>query len=1392
MKLYDLTILTVTIVMITMLNISYSSADRTFYIIPSSNVSCPVDPCLTLSQFAQNSSSLLSHTSNATLVFLNGNHRLETNFSVSYFNRLHMITNAFSGDAHTITCQNQVSFHFENVTELWINGLMFIRCGSNTFSCIKNFVIENSTFEGQNSSSTALEILETNLKVMNSSFLSNRVGRCHSIYDIKVSSNVFYRVGGAIFVKMSNVSIVNSTFLNNSAEVGGAIYSNGHEINHINISKSTFINNQATIIDRLFASYDGRNNIQRTVGGAVAIFNTTMVINGSIFINNTSSEDGEGGALSIQQKSVTNIHDSEFLGNSANTSGGALFIRESDVIINRGKFQQNNASKGGVMGLMQHSTIALINSTFMRNSAKLSGGVASIDQSSNLHDSHGLFIHNRAHKAGGVLCAIRSGLMLNYSIFSFNHANENGGAIYILQSLPEVRFYGFCKLIHNSAGIGGAIYAIESTLSVLYDNNNIVTLSISLNIANDSGGGIYLYRSSFIFHPHDRIVNISNNTAINNGGGIYAINSLITCTELYTGMEEWPHQNLLIFSYNNAHKGGGLYMESAAQLRVQKVRDYICAEETSRPSISFLSNSAQYGEAIYVADETYLDVCDGVHSLKTATNSHAHCFIQVFSNASNLIASKGNTKYNIEFSFSGTQITSTIIFGGLLDRCIPDPRAGISTTDNNSNGKIDLDGFTYLKYISNIKYTKQISSLPVRVCFCTQDGKSNCSYRPPIIHIKRGEKFNVSVAAVDQVNHPIKNVIIYSSLNGMNNSLGEGQSAQVTEDSVCTNLTFSIYSPHTSEELILYADGPCRNARASQAKLSVHFRPCTCPIGFQLSSEINDCVCICDSRLIPYFNDENKFGTESLTRHGTFWVTFISSNHHCNIGSLKFPDSSGFLIYPYCPLDYCLPPNSNIHINFNLVNGSDAQCAYNRSGLLCSHCQPGLSLSHGSSRCIPCSKEWYKNGIPIVVISIGIGTLLVALLMILNLTVAVGTLNGLIFFANIVDANTSTFFSGLSLSARFYSVLISWLNLEVGFDVCYFEGADIYWKIWLKLAFSVYIIFLVVVMIVVSNYSMRFSRLIAKRNPVATLSTLIQLSYTKFLQTTIMTLSLVTLHYPDGSYKTVWLPDATVEYFSGKHIALFIVAIIILIVGSAYTLILFLWQWLLHHQDKIIFRWVGSQRLCHFIEPYHAPYVPNHRYWTGLLLFTRIVLYLVFALNVSGDPGVNLLAIMLSMIILLAIKGQVGCVYKSIFVDAIETICYVNLCVFSAAKLKFGNEKIVYIIANMSGIITLTLLAVVFAYHTYNTFCTKVIMKIKRYQHLVTERQLDDSEHSIPPIDDTITNNELIFSVVDKLPGSATLDPSMGTGNQRCSEESDETDSLISADSASPLVDVHD
>ena len=46
------------------------------------------------------------------------------------------------------------------------------------------------------------------------------------------------------------------------------------------------------------------------------------------------------------------------------------------------------------------------------------------------------------------------------------------------------------------------------------------------------------------------------------------------------------------------------------------------------------------------------------------------------------------------------------------------------------------------------------------------------------------------------------------------------------------------------------------------------------------------------------------------------------------------------------------------------------------------------------------------------------------------------------------------------------------------------------------------------------------------------------------------------LEYPDGSREWLWLPDANDNYLSGKHIPLFIAAVLILLVGLFYTALL--------------------------------------------------------------------------------------------------------------------------------------------------------------------------------------------------------------------------------------------
>ena len=87
---------------------------------------------------------------------------------------------------------------------------------------------------------------------------------------------------------------------------------------------------------------------------------------------------------------------------------------------------------------------------------------------------------------------------------------------------------------------------------------------------------------------------------------------------------------------------------------------------------------------------------------------------------------------------------------------------------------------------------------------------------------------------------------------------------------------------------------------------------------------------------------------------------------------------------------------------------------------------------------------------------------------------------------------------------------------------------------------------------------------------------------------------------------------------------------------------------------------------------YHVPYTAQHRYWTGLLLLTRVVIYLV--LELSDDPKFRLLAITLITTCLLLLKSIRGSkVYKRIETD---TMSIFNILVFSLVNFYIiGNES---------------------------------------------------------------------------------------------------------------------
>ena len=247
---------------------------------------------------------------------------------------------------------------------------------------------------------------------------------------------------------------------------------------------------------------------------------------------------------------------------------------------------------------------------------------------------------------------------------------------------------------------------------------------------------------------------------------------------------------------------------------------------------------------------------------------------------------------------------------------------------------------------------------------------------------------------------------------------------------------------------------------------------------------------------------------------------------------------------------------------------------------------------------------------------------------------------------------------------------------------------------------------------------------------MATLATLVLLSYTKLINTIIASLSFAILDYPDDSRRVVWLPDGTVNYLRGKHILLFFLAVLILLAGTAYTTLLLGWQWFIQYQNKKIFMWMKYHKLFLFLEPYHAPYDFRYRYWTGLLLLVRALLYIASALNVSRAPGIDLLITAIVMVILTLMKSHLGSngrIYKKWPIDVIELMCYVNLTILSLASLyTLEAKQNQTVVAYISGTITFALFLLVLCFHIMTETCCR---KINLFNKLKQTRELNINEY---------------------------------------------------------------
>ena len=384
-------------------------------------------------------------------------------------------------------------------------------------------------------------------------------------------------------------------------------------------------------------------------------------------------------------------------------------------------------------------------------------------------------------------------------------------------------------------------------------------------------------------------------------------------------------------------------------------------------------------------------------------------------------------------------------------------------------------------------------------------------------------------------------------------------------------------------------------------------------------------------------------------------------------------------------MDYCLPYSSKLTLLY-----PDLQCQFNRSGMLCSQCQYNLSMVFGSSRCVECTN------LSIVLISVIVtmaGVVLVVLLYLLNLTVTKGTISGIIFYANLVGINDSVFLVNDNLFKPL-KVFISFINLDLGIETCFYNGMDGYIKMWLQLVFPAYLTIIAVAIIITSRYSSKVLRLTYSRS-LPVLATLFLLSYTGILRVVLTVLfSYSTLtHLPSGHQQVVWSIDASIPLFGIKFTILFIACLVLFLLLIPFNITLLFTRYLMQ------FRVINYYKPL--LDAFQGSYKDKYYYWVGLQLAMRSLFFAMYAFQTR-------LKLILSAILLVIFSIYSGHIHphKNKLVNIQELLLLMNITIMYTVSYQ-GNKMIFCVFTNIMIVLVFIQLFTIILYHflTYTCHC---------------------------------------------------------------------------------------
>ena len=1009
--------------------------------------------------------------------------------------------------------------------------------------------------------------------------------------------------------------------------------------------------------------------------------------NGTIDITNCTFNENKvtgykkgGGGLHIlcSSDSITrsNIHNSYIIHNCNFFNNNAKSDYQQSLINEMGNFGGN----GG--GLYIHICCGAINNNFTIIDSK--------------------FVNNTAdNNSGGLLAEFTNSVennTISLSVVKFinnlcNDSNCYGGGLLVSFAqklcIPKGNVFNctFCIFENNTASLGAG-----TSILVTKDNsktNSIVSFTNCYWNSNISPTGAAVHIS-----PHINAQDLINE------GDQFLVPQFVNCS--FEKNSAFGHFNTYPERLNISSVGYGAVFSSQVHLQFKQVSYFKdnqgsalylpngLLEFSEGSNVTFDNNVGHNGGAIAMYGLTVIVVHN--NSLLTFENNRAYSrggamyhdvtveLQQTFQLC--FLNPQSQNKVNSKLMFQGNK---AILDGDIMFITTFKPCLKICPQNTKTDPKAILDciaNFTFLDSTNNSK-----------ALLATRPEKFNLNSPVKIIP---GAEFYLPLSAYDETNNSLSGLVYAASTDSKN---------------IVVDPSFAQVSSNTIKLLGQIGDKSHLHLETFDIKLSFEVELVDCKPGYIMNDTAGTCICVAEE----YLGLVPVCGPTIYLKHG-YWMGYCFKN-------------STKLCTTFCPFGICsyhhMRPTASIHPLPNdprLLEHS--LCGPKRHGKVCGLCTDGYSVYYHSSKYTCGSEGLCHYGWLFYILSELLPlTLLYTIIVLFNISFTDGTLNGCIFFIQIIytlDISAN----GLIEYPYFIDVIhniltfiyspvnLEFFNLEQ-LSFCLWKGATVKDAVIMKFVTVVFAFCLVLLTIICARhrhlkfFCLKFST--PNNIIIHGLSAFFIMCYSQVALLTLHMLTYFCLYSTDfNCEEKVVNYIASMKYFHIDHMKYAIPAIVIFLFFILVPQLLLLFYPLMFKilgacklSESRLARILWKMMPIQLLDSFQGAFKDNMRFFAGLYFVYRTFVLLAF---VCCQTLVQFYTVIQLQFVLILTIHSLCQPYKQRKHNVIDSLLFMNLAIINGITVyiltvnDFKNEQISQVAMIIMAIFQIMLMFMPFLY----------------------------------------------------------------------------------------------